>query len=378
LFESERAYRDRVYLEGKERIVEDSTGSAPKQRFFEGNDAYRSRIAHDANERIIESISGSAPKQGFFESDDRYRSRIHYEADERVIEGATGSVPRQRFFEGTEAYRDRTSREANARIVETARGAEPRQRFFEGSEAFRSRVNREAKEIKASRVESTVKRDSRDEASYSYSGSGSSSASSRPFSGPSIKTIVIGLFAVGLFIVAWNSYHADQERQRQLQKLLAEQRAAVQMHLDIGKGAAARNDFDMAAREFRAAYGSASNNPNLQQQIVNAQEALFSEVSIPARGTSAPFSLVVEVACSLQSFGGCIFITLKDTRRIVFRDPNWTATTKAGGRFTPTALVAFLGQYGKRFGPFQSAEAGFTPLYFESTDGRPKSVFFVK
>jgi len=66
LFESDRDYRDRVYREGKERIIESMTGSAPQQGFFESDEKYRSRIAHDANERLVVKATGEAPRQGPF------------------------------------------------------------------------------------------------------------------------------------------------------------------------------------------------------------------------------------------------------------------------------------------------------------------------
>jgi hypothetical protein len=55
-----------VYREGKERIIESMTGSAPKQGIFESDEKYRSRIAHDANERLVEKATGEAPRQGPF------------------------------------------------------------------------------------------------------------------------------------------------------------------------------------------------------------------------------------------------------------------------------------------------------------------------
>ena len=55
-----------MYREGKERIIESMTGSAPQQGFFESDEKYRSRIAHDANERLVEKATGEAPRQGPF------------------------------------------------------------------------------------------------------------------------------------------------------------------------------------------------------------------------------------------------------------------------------------------------------------------------
>ncbi|MGH6735974.1 MAG: hypothetical protein ACRECX_07830 [Methyloceanibacter sp.] len=150
-FESNKDYRDRVYLQGKERLIEDITGSKPRQGWLESDEEYQSRIAHEANEHIVESATVSTPRQGWLESDDDYRSRVHHEASERIIEGATGSTPRQGWFESNESYHDRVSQEANEHIVEAATGSAPRQGWFESDEDYSARVNQEAKEIKASK-----------------------------------------------------------------------------------------------------------------------------------------------------------------------------------------------------------------------------------
>ena len=64
IIESDRAYRDRIFREGKERVIESMAGSAPRQGFFESDAKYQSRIAHDANERLVEKATGQAPQQG--------------------------------------------------------------------------------------------------------------------------------------------------------------------------------------------------------------------------------------------------------------------------------------------------------------------------
>lgn len=149
-FEKHGDYRDRVYLEGKERIIEDMTGTAPKQGMFESDDKYRSRIAHEANEAIIEKGTGSEPSQGFFEGDEKYRERVSHEANEEIISAATGSEPSQGFFESDDKYHDRVTHEANEHIIEEATGSAPSKGFFESDEAYNTRISQEAKDIKAS------------------------------------------------------------------------------------------------------------------------------------------------------------------------------------------------------------------------------------
>jgi hypothetical protein len=149
-FESNSDYRNRVYLEGKERLIEDATGRAPSRGFFEGEDAYRSRIAHEANEHIVGRGSGAEPSQGFFESEAAYRERMHHEANERIVEGSTGAAPSQGFFESEGSYQSRMAHEANEQIVEAAMGSRPSQGFFESEESYKERINQEAKDIKAS------------------------------------------------------------------------------------------------------------------------------------------------------------------------------------------------------------------------------------
>jgi hypothetical protein len=150
LLEGHGDYRRRVYLEGKERIIEDATGTAPRQRLLEGDEDYRHRIAHEANEAIVERASGSEPKRRFLESDEGFRERIAHEADESIVEAATGSEPKQRFLESNEDYHDRVKQEANEHIVEEATGSAPKQGWLENDEDYRSRISQEAKDIKAS------------------------------------------------------------------------------------------------------------------------------------------------------------------------------------------------------------------------------------
>lgn len=149
-FENDSAYKDRVYREGKESIIESMTGSAPKQGFFESDDKYVSRIAHEANERLVEKATGETPKQGWFESDESYRERMYHETNTRIIEGATGKLPKQGFFESDNSYDERVAHEANAHIVEAATGSAPKRGFFESEEAFTARINHQSKHIKAS------------------------------------------------------------------------------------------------------------------------------------------------------------------------------------------------------------------------------------
>jgi hypothetical protein len=378
MFESDQAYKDRVYLEGKERIIEDTTGSKPKQGFFESDDTYRSRVAHDANARIVENISGSSPRHGLFESDEHYRSRIHFEADEQVIKGATGSAPRQGLFESTTSYHDRISQEANARIVESATGSAPRQGLFESTDNFQTRVNRASKEIKASSVERKGSNNTyTDVEAYSHSSGPSWGSSAGSSHWPPFTRVAVGIFVIGLLLILANSYQAEQERQRNFERQQAEQRQAIMSHVALASNAVARSEFQTAAEEFRVAYSLAGNNENLQKQIIDAREARFTTVVVPAQGLSAPFQIEVSVDCTLNMSGGCTYITMRESRRVVSNDNNWTAITTTGNRFTPKTLVAFLSQRGRRFGPFQSIDEAPVKLFFESSDGRPKTVFLL-
>jgi hypothetical protein len=152
-FESNRDYRDSLYLKGKERILEDITGSEPKRGWFEAEEGYRSRIAHEANERVVEEATGSEPKRGWLESEEDYRSRIAQEVNEHIVEGATGDVPKRGWFENEEEFRTRIAQEANEHIVEEATGYAPKRGWFESDEEYHARINREASEIRASRRE---------------------------------------------------------------------------------------------------------------------------------------------------------------------------------------------------------------------------------
>ena len=149
-FESDEDYRTRTSQEAHERILEESTGTAPSQGLFESDGDYRSRISREADERIVGDSTGSAPSQGLFENDDDYRGRISREAYERVVEDSTGSAPSQGLFESDGDYRSRISREANERVVEDSTGSAPSQGLFEGNSDYRRRVRLEAAESRAS------------------------------------------------------------------------------------------------------------------------------------------------------------------------------------------------------------------------------------
>ncbi|HEY1790123.1 MAG TPA: hypothetical protein VGJ73_18390, partial [Verrucomicrobiae bacterium] len=60
-FESNKEYRKRMYLEGKERIVEEPNGSQPNHGLFEKDAQYRHRIAGGANGATVENTTGSGP-----------------------------------------------------------------------------------------------------------------------------------------------------------------------------------------------------------------------------------------------------------------------------------------------------------------------------
>jgi hypothetical protein len=147
-FESDSDYRDRIERESNERIIADSTGSAPKQGWFESDDAYASRIADEANERTIESNTGSAPSQGWFESNDDYRSRIEHEANVSSVSRISGETPRQGWFEGDDSFNTRMRQEANEQYLAN-NGQSARQGWFEDDYAYRQRINQEANRVRA-------------------------------------------------------------------------------------------------------------------------------------------------------------------------------------------------------------------------------------
>ncbi|HEY8698309.1 MAG TPA: hypothetical protein VIM02_11875 [Rhizomicrobium sp.] len=149
--ESDDDYATRMRQEAAERIIEQSTGSAPHQGFLESNDDYRSRVTQEANERVIEDSGGSAPHQGFFENDSDYRTRVFEEANARILEDSGGSSPRQGLFESNDEYRSRVFREANEATVARDHGSNPRQGWFESDSDYKRRVNLEAREIRAER-----------------------------------------------------------------------------------------------------------------------------------------------------------------------------------------------------------------------------------
>jgi hypothetical protein len=148
-FESNEDYEVRMRQEAAERVIENSTGSAPRQGWFESGDSYRSRISQEANEHVIEISTGSAPSQGWFESSGDYQTRLFEEANARIVEDNTGSAPRQGIFESGDEYRSRVFREANESVIERSDGAAPRQGWFEGDEAYRRRIALEARERKS-------------------------------------------------------------------------------------------------------------------------------------------------------------------------------------------------------------------------------------
>lgn len=147
-FESDSDYRDRSERESNERIIADSTGTAPKQSWFEGDASYASRIADEASERTIESNTGSAPRQGWFESSDDYRSRIEHEANVSSVSRISGETPRQGCFEGDDSFNTRMRQEANEQYLADS-GQSARQGLFEGDYAYRQRINQDANKVRA-------------------------------------------------------------------------------------------------------------------------------------------------------------------------------------------------------------------------------------
>lgn len=153
-WESDREYAGRVNQEANEKVIEESTGSAPSKRFWEGDSDYRGRISREANELTIEKSTGNAPSQRFWESDDHYRGRISLAAHEAIISNSSGSSPSQRLWESDDAYRSRISREANELTIQNVTGTNPTKGFFESESKFRRRIYVQARELRASGVES--------------------------------------------------------------------------------------------------------------------------------------------------------------------------------------------------------------------------------
>ena len=93
---------------------------ASSKGMFESDKAFEERIEKEANEVTIQQKTGSTPSQGFFEADSAYDDRIDREAKEVTISGSTSSS--QGFFEADSAYDDRIDREAKeARINQKAK-----------------------------------------------------------------------------------------------------------------------------------------------------------------------------------------------------------------------------------------------------------------
>lgn len=208
-FESDEDYRSRMTQEANERVIEESTGSAPSQGWFESDEDYRSRISQEASERIIGDSTGSAPSQGWFESDDDYRTRVSREANERIIEDSTGSAPTQGWFESDNDYRSRLRQEAHERIIEGSTGSSPSQGWFETQGEYRRRITLEARENRAKgkdSVKATDDRgtgssiDARDNTGNSPSSASSSSASSNGLG----AFFLVLLVAAGIAVAIWS------------------------------------------------------------------------------------------------------------------------------------------------------------------------------
>ena len=149
LFESDEDYAARMREEAAEKVIEDSTGSAPTRRLFESDEDYRSRVTQEANEHIVEDSTGYAPRQRLCENDRDYRTRVFEEANARVVEDATGSAPRKRLFEDDDDYRSRVFQESNEATIKEHTGSEPHQRIFENDGDYKRRVGLEAREFRA-------------------------------------------------------------------------------------------------------------------------------------------------------------------------------------------------------------------------------------
>ena len=166
-FESDGDYRDRLEQESSERIIEESTGSAPKQGWFESNEAYSSRISDEANERTIEGNTGSAPSQGWFESNEDYRTRIEQEANVSTVAVTSGEAPRQGWFEGDDSFNTRMRQEANEQFLANS-GQSARKGWFEDDFAYRQRINREANKVRAYKEQNGPERHDTETPGYIY------------------------------------------------------------------------------------------------------------------------------------------------------------------------------------------------------------------
>jgi hypothetical protein len=362
-FESDRDYKDRVYLEGKERIIADATAAEPKQGFFESDDSYRSRVAHEANEYIVGQQQDLAPKQGFFESDSNYRERMHHSANASVVEAATGTAPKQGFFESETTFLDRVAREASERVVEAATGSAPRQRFFEDDDDFRTRTNQSARRIKASK-----KTRDREESSYDYSGSTSGQGSGLG------KIIGAGIFICVAFLIL-KSCAEDQAARQRAQEQFQQQQRIVMQYLNGAQTAAANGRFEDAENNFAQAEGLAANNLGLREQIQKTRLNYYSVLTIPQQGLSPPYPLPVAVYVTL---GRGPWSKLIEARRWFATDYYWIAIDSTGRRYSPQELTTFLSRVGAEFGPFKNTDDPNLKLYFQSTNGRSKRVFIFR
>ena len=166
-FESDADYRDRLEQESNERIVEESTGSAPKQGWLESAEAYSSRISDEANVRTIEGNTGSAPSQGWFESNEDYRTRIEQEANVSTIARTSGNAPRQGWFEGNDSFNTRMRQEANEQFLADS-GQSARKGWFEDDYAYRQRINQEANKVRAFKEQNGPKGHDPEKSGYIY------------------------------------------------------------------------------------------------------------------------------------------------------------------------------------------------------------------
>jgi hypothetical protein len=280
-FESDDDYRDRMRQEAAERIIENSTGDAPRQGFFESNEDYRNRVVLEANERVVDDSTGSAPRQGWFEGDGDYRTRMFEEANSRIVEDATGSAPRQGFFEDDEAYRSRVFEEANKAAIERATGSAPRQGWFEGDGDYRRRVALEAREHKSSSSRQSDSQSWSSDEGGSFDSAGPSSGTSS--GGLSLLPLVFVILAAIAGVYACNSYQAEQRAREQRERELMQRIAAV---VQQATSNVAQLRFADADRSFMEALQLADGlDSSLKQRLLEERNRLYWKIEIPAGGS---------------------------------------------------------------------------------------------
>jgi hypothetical protein len=225
--ESDSEYSERTAREANERIVEDSTGSAPNQGWLESDQEYNERIANEANERTIEDTTGRAAKQGWVETDQEYSDRLAREANECTVESSTGSAPNQGVIESDTDYSARVRKEANEKIIEQETGSAPKQGWLESDHDYRSRISNEAREAIARRPSSAGKSDNPPVAQGAGGPAGSSGGSSGTSSiGAGVSGVaIIGIVLATCFACPWGVWQSASEAHKEAERKQAARKA---------------------------------------------------------------------------------------------------------------------------------------------------------